>query len=401
MKIKPVIMCGGAGTRLWPQSKNSLPKQFINFGGWTLFEKTLQRIKSSTFDYPIISTNLAYVNLVRKYLLKCKIKKFIIVLEPSKKNTAPAILSSVLLKEIPYDQSMIFFSADHLIEKIDRFNKSIISNKKYLNDNNIFIFGIKPTSPTSEYGYFLTKKISRNINKVVRFIEKPNMHKAKKIIKKNGYWNSGMFFARKDSIVNNFKKHQPQIFKLCTDAVNKSTIYKNVYHLNKHSFNKLKEKSFDYAILEKSKNINGIKLNIPWSDLGSWKEISMIFQRDKSKYYKKKNIFYRPWGKYINLYSGKGFLVKELVINPKSSISLQKHHHRSEHWTVTSGRPKITINKKKFFKNINETAFIPKGAIHRIENPFNRAVKIIEVQTGPILKETDIIRFEDIYGRVN
>ena len=401
MKIKPVIMCGGAGTRLWPQSKNSLPKQFINFGGWTLFEKTLQRIKSSTFDYPIISTNLAYVNLVRKYLLKCKIKKFKIVLEPSKKNTAPAILSSVLLKEIPYNQSMIFFSADHLIEKINRFNKSIISNKKYLNDNNIFIFGIKPTSPSSEYGYFLTKKISRNINKVVRFIEKPNMHKAKKIIKKNGYWNSGMFFARKDSIVNNFKKHQPQIFKLCTDAVNKSIIYKNVYHLNKHSFNKLKEKSFDYAILEKSKNINGIKLNIPWSDLGSWKEISMIFQRDKSKYYKKKNIFYRPWGKYINLYSGKGFLVKELVINPKSSISLQKHHHRSEHWTVTSGRPKITINKKKFFKNTNETAFIPKGAIHRIENPFNRAVKIIEVQTGPILKETDIIRFEDIYGRVN
>ena len=401
MKIKPVIMCGGAGTRLWPQSKNSLPKQFINFGGWTLFEKTLQRIKSSTFDYPIISTNLAYVNLVRKYLLKCKIKKFKIVLEPSKKNTAPAILSSVLLKEIPYDQSMIFFSADHLIKKKNRFNKSIISNKKYLNDNNIFIFGIKPTSPTSEYGYFLTKKISRNINKVVRFIEKPNMHKAKKIIKKNGYWNSGMFFARKDSIVNNFKKHQPQIFKLCTDAVNKSTIYKNVYHLNKHSFNKLKEKSFDRAILEKSKNINGIKLNIPWSDLGSWKEISMIFQRDKSKYYKKKNIFYRPWGKYINLYSGKGFLVKELVINPKSSISLQKHHHRSEHWTVTSGRPKITINKKKFFKNTNETAFIPKGAIHRIENPFNRAVKIIEVQTGPILKETDIIRFEDIYGRVN
>ena len=401
MKIKPVIMCGGAGTRLWPQSKNSLPKQFINFGGWTLFEKTLQRIKSSTFDYPIISTNLAYVNLVRKYLLKCKIKKFKIVLEPSKKNTAPAILSSALLKEIPYNQSMIFFSADHLIEKINRFNKSIISNKKYLNDNNIFIFGIKPTSPSSEYGYFLTKKISRNINKVVRFIEKPNMHKAKKIIKKNGYWNSGMFFARKDSIVNNFKKHQPQIFKLCTDAVNKSTIYKNVYHLNKHSFNKLKEKSFDYAILEKSKNINGIKLNIPWSDLGSWKEISMIFQRDKSKYYKKKNIFYRPWGKYINLYSGKGFLVKELVINPKSSISLQKHHHRSEHWTVTSGRPKITINKKKFFKNTNETAFIPKGAIHRIENPFNRAVKIIEVQTGPILKETDIIRFEDIYGRVN
>ena len=401
MKIKPVILCGGAGTRLWPKSKNNLPKQFIDFGGWTLFEKTLQRVKSSIFDYPIISTNSAYVNLVRSYLVKHKIKKYRIILEPFKKNTAPAILSSALLKEVPYNQSMIFLPADHLIEKINQFNKSISSNKKHLSENNIFIFGIKPTSPSSEYGYFLTKKISKNLNKVDRFIEKPNVNKAKNIIRKKGYWNSGMFFARKDSIVNNFKKHQPKMFKLCTDAVNKSIIYKNVYHLGKHSFNKLKEKSFDYAILEKSKNINGIKLDIFWSDLGSWKEISMIFQRDKSKYYKKQNILYRPWGKYINLYSGKGFLVKELVINPKSSISLQKHRHRSEHWTVTSGRPKITINNKKFFKNTNETAFIPKGAIHRIENPFNRTVKIIEVQTGPILKETDIIRFEDIYGRVN
>jgi len=401
VKIKPVILCGGAGTRLWPKSKNNLPKQFIDFGGWTLFEKTLQRVKSSIFDYPIISTNSAYVNLVRSYLVKHKIKKYRIILEPFKKNTAPAILSSALLKEVPYNQSMIFLPADHLIDKINQFNKSISSNKKHLSENNIFIFGIKPTSPSSEYGYFLTKKISKNLNKVDRFIEKPNVNKAKNIIRKKGYWNSGMFFARKDSIVNNFKKHQPKMFKLCTDAVNKSIIYKNVYHLGKHSFNKLKEKSFDYAILEKSKNINGIKLNIFWSDLGSWKEISMIFQRDKSKYYKKQNIFYRPWGKYINLYSGKGFLVKELVINPKSSISLQKHHHRSEHWTVTSGRPKITINNKKFFKNTNETAFIPKGAIHRIENPFNRAVKIIEVQTGPILKETDIIRFKDMYGRIN
>jgi mannose-1-phosphate guanylyltransferase/mannose-6-phosphate isomerase len=400
MKIKPVIMCGGSGTRLWPQSKNNLPKQFINFGGWTLFEKTLQRIKSSTFDYPIISTNLAYINLVRKYLLKCKIKQFKIVLEPSKKNTAPAILTSALLKETPCDQSMIFFSADHLIKKKNRFNKSIISHKKYLNDNNIFIFGIKPTSPSSEYGYFLTKKVSKNINKVDKFIEKPNINKAKKIIKKNGYWNSGMFFARKDSIVNNFRKYQPQIFKLCADAVNKSIIYKNVYHLNKHSFNKLKEKSFDYAILEKSKNIYGIKLNIPWSDLGSWKEISNIFNKDKSKYFKKTNVFYRPWGKYINLYSGNGFLVKELVLNPMASISLQKHKHRSEHWTITSGKPIITINKKKFFKNTNETVFIPKGAIHRIENPFKKPAKIMEVQTGAILKETDIIRYQDVYGRV-
>ena len=135
--------------------------------------------------------------------------------------------------------------------------------------------------------------------------------------------------------------------------------------------------------------------------MGSWKEISNIFKNNRSKYFKKNNVFYRPWGKYINLFSGKNFLVKELVVNSKSSISLQKHKHRSEHWTITSGKPEITINKRKFFKNVNETVFIPQGAIHRIENTSKKPVKIMEIQTGAILKETDIIRYKDIYGRVN
>ena len=101
------------------------------------------------------------------------------------------------------------------------------------------------------------------------------------------------------------------------------------------------------------------------------------------------------------MYSGKGFLLKELVINAKSSISLQKHYFRSERWTIISGRPKITINKTKFFKYPNETTFIPRGAVHRIENPFSKPVQIVEVQLGSILKETDIVRYQDIYGRVN
>ena len=401
MKIKPVILCGGAGTRLWPKSKNNLPKQFIDFGGWTLFQKTLLRIKNPIFDYPIISTNVLYLNLVRKHLSKYRIKKYRIILEPYKKNTAPAILSCALLKEVNYEQPMIFFPADHLIEKTNLLNRSINLYKEHLNKDNIFIFGIRPNSPSSQYGYFLTRKTSKNLNKVVKFIEKPNTSNAKKILKKNGYWNSGILFARKDSIINNFRKYQFKTLKLCIHSVNRSKISKNVYYLNKKSFKKIQEKSFDYAILEKSKNINGIKLNIPWSDLGSWKEISNIFKKNRSKYFKKSNVFYRRWGKYINLFLGKNFLVKELVVNPKSSISLQKHKHRSEHWTITSGKPKITINKRKFFKNVNETVFIPQGSIHRIENPFKKPVKIIEVQIGTILKETDIIRYKDMYGRVN
>ena len=401
MKIKPVILCGGEGTRLWPKSRKNIPKQFIDFGGWTLFQKTLLRVKNPIFDYPIISTNLIYLNLVRKYLSKYRMKKYKIILEPSKKNTAPAILSCALSKEVTYEQPMIFFPADHLIEKTKQFNRSINLNKKYLNKDNIFIFGIKPNSPSSQYGYFLTKKISKSLNRVVKFIEKPNIRNAKKIVKKKGLWNSGIFFARKDSIINNFRKYQFKTLKLCIHSVNRSKISKNACYLNKKSFKKIQAKSFDYAILEKSKNINGIKLNIPWSDLGSWKEISNIFKNNRSKYFKKNNVFYRPWGKYINLFSGKNFLVKELVVNSKSSISLQKHKHRSEHWTITSGKPEITINKRKFFKNVNETVFIPRGAIHRIENPSKKPVKIMEIQTGAILKETDIIRYKDIYGRVN
>jgi len=401
MKIRPIILCGGAGTRLWPQSKNNLAKQFIDFGGWNLLEKTLQRVKNSIFDYPIISTNSKYLNLVQYYLKKIKIKKFKIIVEPSKRNTAPAILTSALIRDIPSDQPIMFFTADHLIEKTSVFNKAINKNKSKLTDQNIFIFGIKPTSPSSEYGYFLTKKIKGNINCVTKFIEKPKEAKAKQVIKKKGYWNSGMFFLRKDSILNNFKKYQPIIYRNCINAIAKGKIKNNTYYLNKKFFDKAISKSFDYAILEKTKKINAIKLDIPWSDLGSWREICKMYNKNKNKYFNKKNVYYRPWGRYVNLFEGKGFLVKELFVKSKGILSLQKHHHRSEHWMVTQGVPKITLNKSAFLKRPNESIFVPLGAVHRIQNPYKKPVKIIEVQVGSILKETDIVRYKDVYGRIN
>jgi len=399
MKIRPVILCGGSGTRLWPNQKKHIAKQFIDFGGWNLFEKALIRCKSSLFDYPIISTNLEYLKSINKILKKHKINKYKIILEPFKKNTAPAILSTALIKDIPLNQPMMIFTADHLIEKISIFNKAINYNKKYLTDKNVFVFGIKPKNASTEFGYFLTKK-KGEVNKVTKFIEKPKLLKAKQIIRNNGYWNSGMFYLRKDSIINNFKKYRPLVYKNCLKSVINGRRVNKVYYLNRNWFSKATAKSFDYAILEKTKDINAIKLDIPWSDLGSWREISKIFNRDKAKYFNKKNIYYRPWGRYVNLFEGKGFLVKELYVKSKSSISLQKHHHRSEHWLVTQGKPLITINKDKFNKKVSESVFIPQGAIHRIENPYKVPVKILEIQTGSILKETDIVRYQDIYGRV-
>ena len=400
MKIRPVILCGGAGTRIWPKSKKNLPKQFIDWGGWTLFDKTLERIKSSYFDYPIITTNLAYLKLVRKHLFKNKVKNYKIILEPCKKNTAPAMLASALIKDIPINQPILFITSDNLIGKRDLFNKLVHSQKKNLTSANIFIFGIKPKVPSSEYGYFLTQKTKKNLNKVSKFIEKPNKKKAELIVKKKGYMNAGMFFVRKDSLLKNFKKYQPKIFKDCYDAVDKSKIIKDVYYLNKNSFKKVKEISFDYAILEKSRDINGIKMTNPLIDLGNWKEILKFFKKNTSRAILKRNTFYRPWGNYINLFAGKGFLLKELTINPKSSISLQKHVHRSERWTIISGQPKVTLNNKIFFKKENDIIFIPKHSIHRIENLGKELVKIAEVQMGTVLKESDIIRYKDIYGRI-
>ncbi len=401
MKIKPVILCGGAGTRLWINKNEAEAKQFINFGNWTLFEKTLHRIKGPLYDAPIISTNLKYIKYIQKFLMKNKFKDYDIILEPSKKNTAPAILTSTLLKNIPDDKPLIFLSSDHLVENLTKFNTVLKKNIKNLTNNNIFIFGIKPKFPSTQYGYLLTKKNRKNLDKVIKFIEKPKQNIAKKIIKKGGFWNCGIFFARKESIIYNFRKYQKEIFFNCLESLKKAKFKNSLIYLNKNRFFKNSSKSFDYAILEKSNDINAIKLDIPWSDMGSWKEICLMFNNKKNEYYKKENIFIRPWGKYINLYRGKNFLIKEIYVKPKGVLSLQKHFHRSEHWVITEGNPKITLNKKIFFKKPYETIFIPKGSIHRIENQNKKPVRIIEAQLGKILKETDIVRFKDIYGRVN
>jgi len=400
MKIKPVILCGGSGTRLFPGFKNVPSKQFIDFGGWTLFENTLDRIKNKIFDSPVISTNKIYLNLVLKALKKKKISRYKIVLEPVKKNTAAAIISTTLLDEIKLNQPILFLPSDHLIRQKDKFNKILNLNLKYLNNKNIFIFGIKPKEPRSDYGYLLNKKVNKDMNKVKDFIEKPNKVLAIKLIKIKALWNSGIVLARKDSIIYNAKIFQKKLFFNCLKSLNKINQNKKNIILNKKFFNKITPISFDHAILEKAKEINSICLNITWSDLGSWNEIFKVLKSQIETNTIKKNTFYRPWGFYKNYFRGDQFLLKELTIKCKSSISLQKHHYRSEFWTITSGRPKITLGKKVFFKNVNDNVFIPKGSIHRIENVYKKPVKIVEAQLGNILKETDIVRYKDIYGRV-
>ena len=399
MKIRPVILCGGAGTRLWENSRKNPVKQFIDFGNWTLFGRTLDRVNNLLFDTPIISTNKKYIKQVKKYLKKHKIRKFKIIVEPIRKNTGPAILATSLIKEIPNEQAIVFLSSDHLIDKASLFNKSIKKSIPNLDKKNIFVFGIKPKNASDQFGYFLTRR-KKKFNTVYKFIEKPKISIAKNIIKQNGFWNSGIFLARKDSLINNFKRFEKKIYLNCKKAVHKAKYNNNIFYLNAKEFKKNKSIPFDRAILEKSQEINAIKLNIPWSDLGSWREICLMFNKNKKKYFKRKNIFYKPWGKYINLFKGNRFLIKELIIKPKGILSLQKHFHRSEHWVIIDGKPMITLNKRSFIKKPTESIYIPRGVKHRISNPFKKPVKIIEAQIGTVLKESDIVRYQDIYGRV-
>ena len=397
MKVLPVIICGGAGTRLFKESKENLPKQFIDFGGWTMFQKTLERISSNLFLPPIISTNIKYLDLVKKHLKKNKINKYQIILEPSKKNTAPAILSSCLLPDIASNQVILYLPSDQLIEEKTKFNQEIKKNLKKIFYKDIFVFGIKPNEPSDQFGYFYRKKNSIEVNK---FTEKPSTNKAREIIKKGGLWNAGIFMSTKENIIYHFMNEQKQLFKHCLLSVQNSRKKSNNIFLESKSYNKIKPISFDYAILEKIKNIKSIKLNINWSDLGSWNSLLNFYNTNKKKYFTKTNLFKRPWGTYRNLFRGKNFLIKELIVNSKGCLSLQKHKYREEQWYITEGSPEIILNKKILKPKIKELIHIPRGSIHRIHNRLKKPVKIIEAQLGKILKESDIIRFEDIYGRI-
>ena len=291
MKIKPVILCGGSGTRLFPGLKDVPSKQFIDFGGWTLFGNTLDRIKAKIFEAPIISTNQDYADLVLKALKKKKISKYKIILEPSKKNTAAAVISSSLLNEIKLNQPILFLPSDHYMPQKKKFNKILELNLKNLNDKNIFIFGIKPKTPRSDYGYLINKKKEENINKVIAFVEKPTKKLAIKLTKRNALWNSGIVLARKDSIISNAKLYQKELFNHCLKSLDRVNQSKKVFTLKSFYFNKIKPISFDYGILEKGKDINSIGLNIAWSDLGNWNEIFKILKTKIKVNLIKKNTF--------------------------------------------------------------------------------------------------------------
>ena len=460
MKIKPIILCGGEGTRLWPESRKKHPKQFIKINGKSLLKHAIDRVTGVNFDPITICSNANFLDQIKEETknINCKI-----YVEPAKKNTAAAILAALNDDDLTFYQPVLIISSDHIIKKKKVFQKQIMKLSNNLDMYKIFIFGVKPDYPETGYGYLYSKKINKNFNKVDKFIEKPNLNRAKKLFKNNNYlWNSGMFLSNKSALLNEFSILQNKLaLQVCDSYINAKTT-NHIVTLDNKYYSKIKSISFDHAILEKSKNVFSAKLSSDWKDVGSWMQKWEIEKKDKDNNYIKGNILknnvknsyissnrtivasnlknvlavdnndvlylsdlknnnlknlypiinkkfpkitdqhtttLRPWGQFTNIFVGKDFQVKELVVNPGAILSLQKHKYRSENWVVVHGKANVTLNKKNISLNKSDSIFIPQGAVHRIENRQKSILKIIEVQTGSYLGEDDITRIKDIYGR--
>jgi len=456
--IKPAILCGGSGTRLWPLSRKSLPKQFAPIiNGKSLFELTLRRVKDLTFNQSIqVLANIDHRFLVEDHAKFAGVDVEM-VLEPTPRNTAPAILASALLAD--QDDLMLFMPADHYIPDEDLFLKTVVAGLESAKSGSIVTFGIKPTSPHTGYGYIEVENQNKVIKDVLKFIEKPNIRTAEEfLVSGQHFWNAGIFLAKSSTIIEAMKVFADDIFESVSRSVELASQSDNKVHLDRETFENSRSESIDYALLEKFDSIQMVTFEGVWSDVGGWNALAE-FDSGKSKnahYYESKNTYiqsdkrpvialglediiiadtsdavlvasrdhservkevvadlinrgmsvatdhrhaFRPWGCYDSIEEGKGYKVKNISVNPGQRLSLQRHQHRSEHWVVVEGIAEVVCGDETIILKANESTYIPKGMIHRLSNPGKTNLKIIEIQTGDYLEEDDIERIEDEYDR--
>jgi mannose-1-phosphate guanylyltransferase len=465
--IVPVILSGGSGTRLWPLSRTLYPKQFLDLvDETTLFQDTILRLPKA-LEKPLVICNEEQRFLAAEQLRQIQVEPNGIILEPEGKNTAPAIaLAALKLKERGDDPLLLVLPADHLIQDITAFHKSITVAEHLAMSDKLVTFGIMPNKTETGYGYIeIDKNEPNDYFNIKSFKEKPNMKDAQKFISSGNYlWNSGMFMFKSSTYLNELKKFEPYILKACKKAF--ETEYKDLdfIRLNNNEFFKCPNKSIDYAVMEKTDKSLVVPLNANWSDIGSWEALfnskekdidGNVYQGDvlldnvkntfayssnrlvtitgvsdlivvdtqdallvsnRNNAQNIKNIVsilknnnrpetenhrkvFRPWGYYDCIDSDLGFQVKRILVNPGAKLSLQKHQYRAEHWVIVKGVASITFKDKVFNLVENQSTYIPKNEIHRLENKEKIPLEIIEIQTGSYLGEDDIIRLEDDYQR--
>ena len=466
--IQPVILCGGSGTRLWPLSREQMPKQFLRLtSSQSLLQQTLDRLKGLTTSLPIIMGHQAHRFLMAEQLREMD-QEARIVLEPEGRNTAPAIACAALLaSDAGEDPLLLVLPADHVIGDVRAFQGSVNKAVDLAEEGYLVTFGVVPTHPETGYGYIACGEALGNGQKLTAFIEKPDSQRATEFIEQgNTLWNSGMFLLRASIYLGQLERLQPAMLAACQKAVGLAQSDLDFLRLDEQAFCACASDSIDYAVMEHCSNAAVVSLDAQWSDIGSFDALwdiattdeagnvaqgdallesttdslviaehrlvatlgvknlivvetpdsVLVAHRDKAQHVKQLVAtltqagrsepqsapqVHRPWGSFQAIDNGGRHQVKHITVKPGGRLSLQRHHHRAEHWVVVSGTARVTVDERCFLVSENQSTYIPIGALHRLENPGKIPLELIEVQSGAYLGEDDIERLDDVYARQN
>lgn len=471
--ITPVLLCGGSGTRLWPLSRKSYPKQFSKIlGEKSLFQTAAERLSGDGFDAPVVVTGDAFRFIVTEQLAAIETSPRSILIEPEGRNTAPAVLAAALeIQKYAPESLMLVAPSDHVIADPHAFRAAVLAAVEATQNGTLVTFGITPDRPETGYGYLglvagadPTASVPQSL---AQFIEKPNLDRATEMVAAGNYlWNAGIFLMSIPAVIAAYQQHASDVYETVSRAVSQGTSDLGFTRLDPDAWAEVQDISVDYAIMEKSDNLAVMPYRGAWSDLGGWDAVwaesgpdqngnvatdnataiecegtllrsendtlevvglglkdvmvvatsDAVLVADKSRAQDVKlavnalleksckqaeqfPVDHRPWGWFESLVIGERFQVKRIVVKPGASLSLQSHHHRSEHWIVVEGTAKVTVDETVKLVTENQSVYIPLGAIHRMENPGKVPMVLIEVQTGSYLGEDDIIRYEDVYAR--